>query len=220
MSLQLFILMEEEQMRDCVYHGFLFLLVFFINLPSDAQRLNYNIHDTQQAPYIYDGVAFTEDAIQLKLFSLFDDIDGFFELLNVFLLDIDYKGQTNNSSYLIRATIIERWLFVEPLIERGIDVNLTNKWGATALMYAAFCGHAQSVQLLLEAGADPTIHSKNGTAMDSAKRGRNNATSCSTKGDYDTTMFLIRTAKIDRTLKRFHKKKFGQPTYTNIWYQN
>ena len=49
-----------------------------------------------------------------------------------------------------------------PLIERGIDVNLRDSGGATALMYTAFCGHAQVIELLLSAGANPFFENEKG----------------------------------------------------------
>ena len=43
------------------------------------------------------------------------------------------------------------------LIEAGADVNKQGEHGRTALHMAAAWGHADTVQLLLENGANPTI---------------------------------------------------------------
>lgn len=44
---------------------------------------------------------------------------------------------------------------VREVLEGGVDVNATTKYGATALSYACDRGHAEVVQLLLESGANP-----------------------------------------------------------------
>ena len=43
------------------------------------------------------------------------------------------------------------------LLPRVVNINARNRHGATALMRAACCGHAQIVRLLLEHGADPNL---------------------------------------------------------------
>ncbi len=45
------------------------------------------------------------------------------------------------------------------LFEAGHGLDVTDKWGATPLMYAAAMGQVQTVKLLLSAGADPSLRS-------------------------------------------------------------
>ncbi|KAJ9151045.1 Ankyrin [Coniochaeta hoffmannii] len=45
------------------------------------------------------------------------------------------------------------------LLDAGHDLDSTDKWGATPLMYAAAMGQRQTVTLLLSRGANPTIFS-------------------------------------------------------------
>lgn len=55
---------------------------------------------------------------------------------------------------------------VKLLLEKGADVNARNKWGKTALMYAADEGHTDIVKLLVEKGADVDATGNDGkTAM-------------------------------------------------------
>ena len=180
-------------------------------MSSPAQSLGYNFKNPSN-PYMYEGISFSKDDIQLRLFGLLGgNSEEFFRVLNVFLLDIDYKGQSANSSYLIWAILIEDWASVEALIINRINVNLTDKWNATALMYAAFCGHVKTVNLLLTNGADPKIQSEYGTAMDYAQRGRE-MQSCRVEGDYNMTEYYIDEALSKRIWKRVNGK-FIQISY-------
>ncbi|MFC2152728.1 ankyrin repeat domain-containing protein [Bacteroidota bacterium] len=43
------------------------------------------------------------------------------------------------------------------LLEKGVDVNVTTEYGATALTYASDKGHLESTVFLLENGADPNM---------------------------------------------------------------
>ena len=57
------------------------------------------------------------------------------------------------------------------IIESGVDINLRNNLGATALIYAAKNGDREIVALLLKSGADKTITDQNGyTAADHARK--------------------------------------------------
>src|SRR5689334_8056104 len=46
---------------------------------------------------------------------------------------------------------------VAAVLSRGVDVDVRNEHGMTALMRAARCGHAAVVRALLEHGADPNV---------------------------------------------------------------
>ncbi|GAX14472.1 hypothetical protein FisN_11Hh067 [Fistulifera solaris] len=47
--------------------------------------------------------------------------------------------------------------FVKGCIDRGIDLNLRNEYGQTALFISAWYGYLEIVQLLLQSGADPSV---------------------------------------------------------------
>ncbi|MBP1931873.1 ankyrin repeat domain-containing protein [Ammoniphilus resinae] len=57
------------------------------------------------------------------------------------------------------------------LIEQEVDVNVTSKTGVTALLYAVGHDNQECIEKLLEAGADPNIHSgQNDSALMVATR--------------------------------------------------
>ena len=57
------------------------------------------------------------------------------------------------------------------LIDAGADVNIKDKDGSTALMWASDNGHTETVKLLIDAGADVNIKNKYGrTALMWASR--------------------------------------------------
>jgi ankyrin repeat protein len=70
---------------------------------------------------------------------------------------------------------------MKPLLERGANVNLQDKYGDTALHYAINNGQDESdkVELLLRYGADRTIKGNNDyTALDIAKQKQNKNKKC------------------------------------------
>ena len=86
---------------------------------------------------------------------------------------------------------------MKSLIDLKINVNLRDAGGATALMYSSFCGHVESVRLLLSAKADPTITNLKGvTALDLAMEAQKNVSniSCKTQGDYEETIAILTNA--------------------------
>ena len=59
---------------------------------------------------------------------------------------------------------------VRDLLKAGVDVNAQNKRGDTALTYAAALNQPEIVDILLAAGADPTVDTNEGmTPLHSAK---------------------------------------------------
>jgi ankyrin repeat protein len=84
------------------------------------------------------------------------------------------NGAEINNGYgeplLIRAVIGGRISMLKFLLEKGVDINVKDKHGQTALMHAAHMGARYNVvKYLLEQGADVSIKSKNGyTALDNA----------------------------------------------------
>ena len=56
------------------------------------------------------------------------------------------------------------------LLKRGVDVNVKNRFGATALMEATMCGNLEVIQLLVKFGADPSMADNDGVTCDSLAR--------------------------------------------------
>ena len=59
---------------------------------------------------------------------------------------------------------------IQVLLKKGAKIDLQNKDGVTALMWAALHGHEEAVKTLLANGADPNLESNNGkTALEITK---------------------------------------------------
>jgi hypothetical protein len=84
---------------------------------------------------------------------------------------VDYLAE---NTYLIRHAIDGVIEYVEGL-ERGDYVDHRNRYGRTALMEAALCGHSDFVEELIEVGAEKDLEDNEGcTALDLAENcGRN-----------------------------------------------
>jgi len=67
--------------------------------------------------------------------------------------DPNGKGVSADTPALIRAVHTEKPAFVELLLERGADPNLTNAYGETALFHAARFEQVECARLLLAHGA-------------------------------------------------------------------
>ena len=66
-------------------------------------------------------------------------------------------------------------------------------------MYAALCGHSESVDLMISAGADPTIQNLTGiTALDLAIKSQQDILfrSCQSQGNYNKTILLLTQLKL------------------------
>lgn len=73
---------------------------------------------------------------------------------------------------------------IQFLIDRGADVNKTNPFGMTALMFAGYCGHDEAIELLLLRGAEVNMSDKNG----------NTALSYARQKAHQSTIVLLRRA--------------------------
>ena len=69
--------------------------------------------------------------------------------------DVNVRSAFGNTALMLAARPATSHRAVRMLLSRGADARATNAYGATALMAAAAGGDAESVNLLLEHGADP-----------------------------------------------------------------
>ena len=76
---------------------------------------------------------------------------------------IDEKCKAHN--LLMDAIIVNNTEFATLLIEKGADLNLQNKDGKTALMYAVRKGDIISLKLLIEKGPDLNLQDKDGKTL-------------------------------------------------------
>ncbi|HEY0004481.1 MAG TPA: ankyrin repeat domain-containing protein [Pyrinomonadaceae bacterium] len=63
---------------------------------------------------------------------------------------------------LLKAASEGRAGDVRALLEKGVSANAKDKFGNTALIFAAACGHLPTVSLLLEHGADAAAQNQVG----------------------------------------------------------
>ncbi len=82
--------------------------------------------------------------------------------------DLNQRAPDNKKTTpLITATTFGQVKVAKALIEAGVDLNLQDKDGSTALLYSAFFCHPEIVKALLGKGADTSVRNKDGaTALD------------------------------------------------------
>ena len=85
---------------------------------------------------------------------------------------LDYNYQDiNGNSYLHLSVINKLENISKTLIEKGINVNLQNNEGNTALHFAYSTGDSKLITLIIETKADFTIKNKNGLIGEEIKEG-------------------------------------------------
>ena len=166
---------------------------------SFADRPKYMKYDPSlEHPYVYSDYEYsgaTKNSMQWELSLMTDEPEEFIRVFDFFKLDIDRRSNRNDS-YLTVATALENWAVVQPLIDRGINIDWQGSHGTTALMYAAGCGHLPTVGRLLVAGADPTLVDNDGdSALKNAEIGQNKS-DCP-EGDYERVKELLTEALAD-----------------------
>jgi ankyrin repeat protein len=88
--------------------------------------------------------------------------------------DVNYAQPNEGKTALMNAITAKRADTAHVLLKQGARINQANDQGATPLFMAAGIGHLESLQLLLDFGADPYYATHAGiTALDNAKRRRN-----------------------------------------------
>jgi ankyrin repeat protein len=84
------------------------------------------------------------------------------EMLNRFHIDFDSITGFNGNSLLIIATIKGHTEMVEFLVNKGIDINIKNDEGNTALHYAISANRHKIIDILISYGADELSENKLG----------------------------------------------------------
>jgi len=147
------------------------------NAPTEAEsaQLNQNLiaaawaNDVELArELIDDGADVNHQDRTRQSAYLIATSEGYLELLELTLEhDADVRSLDNfNGTGLIRAAERGHVDIVQRLLETDIDVNHINNLGWTALHEAIILGdgtepYRQTVQLLLDHGADPTLPTQN-----------------------------------------------------------
>ncbi len=105
-------------------------------------------------------------------FASFGTLSRFVFFILVLISNIPYLQAQDMG--LIHAIKSQDWMTVNKLIkDGGIDVNVTEADGTTALTHAVYRDHAESVKALLDAGADPALANDYGiTPMNLAMENR------------------------------------------------
>lgn len=73
-----------------------------------------------------------------------------------------FKNKVNSTRFLLQVAFSNNRKILQRLINLGVNVNVQNKYGITALMCAAHNGHKEAVEILLLAGANVNLASKEG----------------------------------------------------------
>merc|ERR1740123_2337179 len=87
-----------------------------------------------------------------------EELDAFCEEDGDDVVPSCYTGDSNLGKAARRGKVAE----LERLLTSGVDPNVRDDWGQTALFQAASAGHAQAVASLMLARADPTRTSQGG----------------------------------------------------------
>ena len=179
--------------------------VSFSSVAKDCPKYKYLKYDPSsepEYPYIYSDFDYsgaTKENMQSTLSIMTCDSEEFIRVFDYFNqfdggLDINWRtGAKYNHSYLVRATALEHWDIVKPLMDRGIDLDLQSSGGGTALMFAAYCGHLPTVGRLVVSGADLTLVDEDGdSALSNAKIGQQE-NDCP-EGDYEEVISYLEQA--------------------------
>ena len=85
--------------------------------------------------------------------------------------DVNVKRTTSyRSTALMEAAGRNNVALAKILIDNGADINIRDTFGDPAINWAAYYGHIEYVDLLLESGASWNVESKHGTALEVAMK--------------------------------------------------
>jgi len=85
--------------------------------------------------------------------------------------DVNVKRTTSyRSTALMEAAGRNNVALAKILIENGADINIRDTFGDPAINWAAYYGHIEYVDVLLESGASWNVESKHGTALEVAMK--------------------------------------------------
>lgn len=107
------------------------------------------------------------------------------------ILGVEEAGQTSDSGRFLSAAYFGDAKTVKSLLQSGVDVNVARD-GLTALMLAVMERHPETVQALLDAGADPNQKNQtNETALMMAAFPTSSAETDRSQTDVEITRLLI-----------------------------
>ena len=91
-------------------------------------------------------------------------------LIILILISINLYSLTKNEEDFFKASIEGDINKVKELLALGIDINIQDEEGNTALMYASYKEHIEIVKELIKSGANVNIKDRKGkTALDYAR---------------------------------------------------
>jgi ankyrin repeat protein len=67
------------------------------------------------------------------------------------------ERDSNSRTPLLAACFGRKWDTAKYFVEKGADVSVKDRFGATALIFAAMCGQLEMCELLISRGADPYL---------------------------------------------------------------
>jgi tetratricopeptide (TPR) repeat protein len=129
---------------------------------SEAIRL----HPHVPSYYYYRGMAYSGDkqtAPELSRERQISDLAAATKLDPKYGLKALYLLGHDPSTYTVIPESPKEVEDVQKIIDTGLDINLTDDEGRTALMYAAGWGHKEVLKLLLSKGASPNRADNHGT---------------------------------------------------------
>lgn len=128
------------------------------------------------------------------------------KIINEKTLDLNYRGNPNDWTPLICAAICRWEEAVKLLIAAGVDLDMKDKQGSTALINSTvYPNYPIIAEMLITAGADVNIQNSWGDTalMHAAARG------------WDTTVTHLITAGVDPTKKNKNGKTAAHRAYKN-----
>jgi ankyrin repeat protein/outer membrane protein assembly factor BamB len=121
------------------------------------------VFDPERKKMITAGIGMDPSLYKLYVWS-----DSLVPYSSVLCYDIDtflFKKEDPENYLLPRLADSEKNEEVKKLLDKGVDVNVRNDDGNTALIEAVNDGNVELVKMLLQAGANPNLKNDSGTAL-------------------------------------------------------